>query len=76
VGLHPADVALLVEALRQLVEQGGTVLAVEHDPVLLGACDWLVELGPGAGAAGGRVIAEGTPRDIQAAPASRTGRHL
>jgi excinuclease ABC subunit A len=76
VGLHPADVALLVEALRQLVEQGGSVLAVEHDPVLLGACDWIVELGPGAGAAGGRVIAEGPPATIRAASASRTGKYL
>ncbi len=76
VGLHPADIALLVEALRQLVEQGGSVLAVEHDPVLLAACDWLLELGPGAGAAGGRVLAEGPPDVIRAAPDSRTGRHL
>ena len=76
VGLHPADVALLVEALRQLVDQGGSVLAVEHDPTLLGACEWLVELGPGAGAAGGRVIAEGTVGALRANPASRTGRHL
>ncbi|MDP2309475.1 MAG: excinuclease ABC subunit UvrA [Pseudomonadota bacterium] len=76
VGLHPADVALLVEALRQLVEQGGSVLAVEHDPILLGACDWLLELGPGAGAAGGQLIAEGPPDAIRAAPASRTGKYL
>ncbi len=76
VGLHPADVALLVEALRQLVEQGGSVLAVEHDPVLLGACDWLVELGPGAGAAGGAVIASGPPSAIRASASSRTGRYL
>ncbi|MDP2313476.1 MAG: excinuclease ABC subunit UvrA [Pseudomonadota bacterium] len=76
VGLHPSDVALLVEALRQLVEQGGSVLAVEHDPVLLGGCDWLVELGPGAGSAGGGVIAEGAPATIRATPGSRTGRYL
>lgn len=76
VGLHPADVALLVEALRQLADQGGSVLVVEHDPVLLGACDWLVELGPGAGADGGRVLAEGPPDALRASPASRTGKHL
>jgi excinuclease ABC subunit A len=76
VGLHPADVALLVDALRQLVEQGGSVLAVEHDPLLLGACDWLVELGPGAGAAGGRILAEGPPAVLRASTASRTGPHL
>ena len=76
VGLHPADVALLVVALRQLVEQGGSVLVVEHDPILLGACDWLVEVGPGAGAAGGRILAEGPPAVIKTSPASRTGRYL
>jgi excinuclease ABC subunit A len=75
VGLHPADVALLVEALRQLVDQGGSVLAVEHDPVFLRACDWLVELGPGAGSEGGRLVAEGPPAVLRAA-ATATGRHL
>lgn len=59
IGLHPADVAALVEALRRLVTLGGSVIVVEHDEALLGACDWRVELGPGAGPAGGRVIREG-----------------
>jgi excinuclease ABC subunit A len=76
VGLHPADVALLVEALRRLVDNGGSVLCVEHDPALLRACDWIVELGPGAGAAGGAVIAEGTPDALRVANVSRTGRWL
>ncbi len=59
VGLHPADVAVLVEALRRLVTMGGSVIAVEHDPIFIGACDWEVRMGPGAGAAGGRVVASG-----------------
>ncbi len=76
VGLHPADVALLVEALRRLVTQGGSILVVDHDPVLLGACDWLTELGPGAGDAGGRVIVEGTPAQVACDERSVTGRWL
>jgi excinuclease ABC subunit A len=76
VGLHPADVSLLVLALRKLVDQGGSVICVEHDPVLLRACDWLLELGPGAGDAGGAILAEGTPDDVRGAAASRTGKYL
>jgi len=73
VGLHPADVAVLARALRRLADAGGTVVIVEHDPVFLRACDWLVELGPGAGAAGGRVVAEGPPAALAAHPHSPTG---
>jgi excinuclease ABC subunit A len=61
VGLHPSDVALLVDALRRLVAAGASVLVVDHDPVLLGACDWLTELGPGSGVEGGRLVREGRP---------------
>lgn len=73
VGLHPQDVATLAAALRRLGEGGATVVVVDHDPVLLSRCDHLVELGPGAGAEGGRVIAEGTPAAVAATPQSRTG---
>ncbi len=59
VGLHPADVAVLVEALRRLVTLGASVLVVEHDPLLVGACDWEVRLGPGAGPRGGGVVYAG-----------------
>lgn len=76
VGLHPQDVAVLVAALRRLVQAGASVILVEHDPVLLARCDWLVELGPGAGDAGGAVIAEGPPVALHHHPESRTGRHL
>lgn len=61
VGLHPADVAHLVAALRRLVTLGGSVVVVEHDALLLSACDWVVEMGPGAGTEGGRVVREGPP---------------
>jgi excinuclease ABC subunit A len=59
VGLHPQDVDLLVGALRGLVSRGGSVIAVEHDPLFVGACAYVVELGPGAGPEGGRIVREG-----------------
>ena len=64
VGLHARDVEVLVTALCEVVDAGHSVIVVEHDPHLLASCDWLVELGPGAGPDGGRVIAEGTPEQV------------
>ncbi|MFI5757223.1 hypothetical protein [Streptomyces sp. NPDC051569] len=65
-GLHDADVERLVQALDGLVAKGHGVLVVDHDPRLLACCDWLIELGPGGGPAGGRIVAEGTPEDLAA----------
>ena len=62
-GLHPADVAALIAALRELVEAGSTVVVVEHQPDLVGAADWLIRLGPGGGPDGGRLVYAGTPSD-------------
>ncbi len=64
VGLHPKDVTALAQALDVIVEDGHTVVIIEHDPWLLARCDWLIELGPGAGPAGGRVVATGPPREL------------
>ncbi len=64
VGLHAEDVQRLIRLLDRLVEGGRSVIAIEHNPILLASCGWLVELGPGGGPEGGRVIAEGTPSDI------------
>jgi excinuclease ABC subunit A len=61
VGLHATDVAVLLRTLDALVAAGNSVLVVEHDPALLAACDWLIELGPGAGPDGGRIVFEGPP---------------
>ena len=66
VGQHVEDVARLAGVLHGLVSAGNTVLVIEHHPHILAACDWLVELGPGGGPDGGRVIAEGTPETVAA----------
>lgn len=59
IGLHPADLAVLVEALRRLVTLGGSVILVDHEPRLVAACDWEIAMGPGAGPLGGRVVHAG-----------------
>ena len=64
VGQHMEDLSGLVRVLDQLVEGGNTVVAIEHHPHFLACCDWLVELGPGAGSDGGRIIAEGSPESL------------
>jgi excinuclease ABC subunit A len=64
VGQHLEDVARLTAVLHRLVEEGHSVLVIEHQPHMLTTCDWLIELGPGGGLEGGRVIAEGTPEAI------------
>jgi len=74
-GLHPADVQRLLDQLQQLVDAGNTVVLVEHDQAAIAASDWVIDLGPGGGDTGGRVIATGTPRDI-ATGASATGTYL
>jgi excinuclease UvrABC ATPase subunit len=62
--------------LDELVAKGNSVIVVEHDLAVLEVCDWIVELGPGGGAAGGRVIAEGFPLALKDDPQSLTGRYL
>ncbi|MGH3491116.1 MAG: hypothetical protein ACRDP8_24770, partial [Actinopolymorphaceae bacterium] len=67
VGLQVTDVAVLARALDTIVDAGNTVLVVEHDPVLLATCDWLIELGPGAGPDGGEIVFEGPPEKLAGA---------
>ncbi|MGB9688699.1 excinuclease ABC subunit UvrA [Thermogutta sp.] len=76
IGLHPRDNDRLIASLRQLVDRGNTVIVVEHDEAIIRAADWVIDMGPSAGPAGGRVVAEGTAADIMAHPHSITGRYL
>ncbi len=62
--------------LDALVEAGNTVIVVEHDMRVAAASDWIIDIGPGAGGEGGRVVAEGTPSDVAKSPASRTAAFL
>ncbi|HEY3121449.1 MAG TPA: excinuclease ABC subunit A, partial [Vicinamibacteria bacterium] len=75
-GLHMADVAKLVSALQRLVDRGDTVIVIEHNLDVIAAADFVVDLGPEGGEAGGHVVACGTPEEIAAARESRTGRYL
>ena len=75
-GLHRKDVQTLLRVLRELTRRGGTVVAVEHNLDFLAACDWLTELGPGAGDEGGRIVAEGPPPALAREAASATGPYL
>lgn len=76
IGLHQRDNNRLIEALEKLRDLGNTVLVVEHDEDTIRHADYVLDLGPGAGRLGGHVVAEGTPQQIMAAPASLTGRYL
>jgi excinuclease ABC subunit A len=76
IGLHPRDNERLIQSLRELQQQGNTVLVVEHDETLMRAADWLIDVGPGAGERGGQIVAEGTPADVAAHPESVTGAYL
>ncbi|MDQ1126109.1 excinuclease ABC subunit A [Microbacterium sp. SORGH_AS 505] len=75
-GLHPADVRRLLAQLHALVDAGDTVVVVEHDMDVVASADWVIDLGPSGGDAGGRVVAEGTPEAVAAEPDSRTAPHL
>jgi excinuclease ABC subunit A len=76
IGLHQRDNRRLLATLKQLRDLGNTVIVVEHDEEAIEAADHVVDLGPGAGAHGGQLVAQGTPRDIKANPASITGQYL
>ena len=76
IGLHPRDNLKLLNTLEHLRDLGNTVLVVEHDEETIRRADYVVDLGPGAGAHGGEVVAQGTPDQIAASPASLTGRYM
>ncbi|MCQ1953642.1 excinuclease ABC subunit UvrA [Arthrobacter sp. zg-Y238] len=76
VGLHPIDTRVLIKVLDRLLARGATIVVIEHDLDLIANADHVIDLGPGGGEAGGRIIATGTPDDVAANPASSTGRYL
>ena len=75
-GLHTEDVRKLLEVLHALVDQGNTVVVIEHNLEVIKTADWIVDVGPEGGDGGGQVVAEGTPEEIAACPESHTGRFL
>lgn len=75
-GLHPADVSMLMAQLNGLVDAGNTVIMVEHDMQVASNSDWIIDIGPGAGNAGGVIVAQGTPYDVSQSKDSRTAPFL
>ena len=76
IGLHPLDVRTLMDVFRKLIAQGGTVVIIEHDLDVIREADYVIDMGPDGGDAGGRIVATGSPADIAACENSRTGRFL
>lgn len=76
VGLHPEDVRVLVRVFQQLLDQGGTVLVIEHDLDMIANADWIIDLGPGGGQDGGQIVATGSPQQVAEASDSVTGKYL
>ncbi len=76
IGLHQRDNDRLLETLQNLRDMGNTVLVVEHDEDAIRSADYVIDIGPGAGVHGGNIVAEGTPAEVAANPASLTGDYL
>jgi len=76
IGLHMSDVRRLVEVLQRLVDSGHSVIVIEHNLDLIAEADWVIDLGPEGGEAGGHLVGQGTPEDIADIKGSHTGRFL
>ena len=76
VGLHAADVHKLIEVLQRLVDSGNTVIIIEHNLDIVKVADWIIDLGPEGGDAGGEIVAQGTPEMVCGLPQSYTGQYL
>ena len=76
IGLHPLDVQTLLQVFRSLIDNGATVIVIEHDLDVIKNADYVIDMGPGGGARGGTIVAAGTPEEIAACPESRTGKYL
>lgn len=76
IGLHPLDVEVLIGVLQNLLDCGATIIVIEHDLDMIANADWIIDMGPGGGSYGGRIVCAGTPEQVAATPASVTGRYL
>ena len=76
IGLHPLDVRTLLGVFQTLIDKGATVIVIEHDLDVIRNGDYIIDMGPGGGEAGGRIVAAGTPEEIRNSPESCTGRYL
>ena len=76
IGLHPLDIRTLIRVFRTLIDNGATVIVIEHDLDLIRSADYVIDMGPGGGEDGGRIVAVGTPEEIRASAESITGRYL
>ena len=76
VGLHPQDVQTLLRVFQTLIAHGATVVVIEHDLDVIRNADYIVDMGPGGGDEGGRIVATGTPEEIKTCKASLTGRYI
>ena len=76
IGLHPLDVQTLLLVFETLIRQGATVIVIEHDLDVIRSADYVIDMGPGGGESGGRIVAAGTPEEIKANAQSVTGRYL
>ena len=75
-GLHPADVGVLLRVLQKLVDKGATVIVIEHDLDLIANSDYVIDMGPGGGEAGGEIVCTGTPEHVVTCAESVTGKYL
>src|SRR5690606_2221492 len=75
-GLHLADVENMLALLDRLVDSGKSVIVIEHQQAVMAHADWIIDLGPGAGHDGGRIVFEGTPAELVKAKSTLTGKHL
>ena len=76
IGLHPLDVQVLLGVFQALLDQGATVVVIEHDLDVIRNADHIIDMGPGGGEAGGRIVASGTPQEIKENPNSITGKYI
>ena len=76
IGLHPKDVETLLNVFRTLISRGATVIVIEHDLDVIRSADWIIDMGPGGGEDGGRIVACGTPEEIRRCEESVTGKYI